>query len=101
MGQKNMKEITVHMSFYDLEGPVEEAINYLRGMTDGIEQPELRVDYGSDLYLTGYRPMTDKEIERAERRRQLAKEAAVKKKAAALEKDRREYERLKKKFEKE
>lgn len=87
----------------DLTGSVEAVIAELSSAAEGIVEPEVADIswYGGrpEYAVVGWRPMTDKEREKADKASARAKEAAARKREAKKEAERREYERLKKKYE--
>lgn len=100
---KDHKRFTESLSYDYFEGAFPEhleiCIEALKGRVEELQLKEARVtaDYGTvdydyynappDYSLEGWRPMTDKEIERAKIRSQKAKEAAAKKRANQKAKD--------------
>ena len=107
--KKLVRDVYVIGSAYVLAGPVDDAIATLTDKRDtllsnGASDIQFGCDSGYDyteLLLIYMRPETDVEFNR--RKKQAARSAAkrVKTKAASLERERAEYERLKRKFEME
>jgi hypothetical protein len=88
----------------DLEGDLEEVIKELRIAATGLVNPSIEVEYFgndgySEHYIIGWRPMNEKELADAERRRQIEKDSKKRAKEKKEAEELAEYERLKKKFE--
>lgn len=62
-----------------LEGPVEDAVVYIRNQAEGLIDPEIVVeryyDNGDELRIEGWRPMTEKELATAKKKRLKDREA--------------------------
>ena len=102
---KDHKERSEHLDLFELEGPVEEAVEYLSKLAFGKVEPRLVVDWGYDdaaLYLKYFVPLSDKEKRAAREKnakaRKAKKERDERDKAAAEAADLAAYERLKKKY---
>ena len=108
---KDHKKIVV-TSTVDWEGTIEEleeTIDYIKTRAAELlvvpETIQIDVDYdyydSKEYVATGWRPMTTKELETAKRQRKALLEKNRKVAAAKLAKERKEFERLSKKFGKE
>lgn len=96
-GHKLVEKSTDVYDFVNM--PLEKAIKNLKEMAKGMIDPELEErGWDNDLYMTGFRPMTEKELEQSKKRRDSAKAAAQARKEKLAAKERREYERLAKKY---
>ena len=107
MAQKQEKKIQID-SNVELEGDLNKTIENLTNMSKtypGYHRFELEQDYDDYDYgynvivLWGYRWETDKELASRLEKAKKRKERDAQKKAQKLDKEREEYERLKKKFE--
>lgn len=90
----------VHSGIYE---SVESWIDALQQASEGLINAIVDIDFGydgpDDLYVVGWRPMTDKELAAAEKKRQKAKERRAKAAQTKIENEKKELARLKKKYE--
>lgn len=95
---KDHIEVTKYVG--ELFGPIEEEFARIRELAEGLEGTWFVTDGWDDreILLKGWRPMTDLEKDRAEKRRVAAKAAAQAKKRKAEEQERATYEKLKAKY---
>ena len=101
--EKDQRAVVVPLSITDLEGPLDGLESRIRANALGSNQVcnDAEITSGwsyNDWELRGWRPATEKEMEKARRASAKAKEAALRKKEKAKAAERAEYERLRKKF---
>ena len=87
---ENFKKDYVCLSPYDYDGmTVVEAFNSVMESTSHLREGKIITSYG-ELYISGFVPMTDKEIEAAARRKEASRKSAetrrIKREAAEREK---------------
>lgn len=98
--RKNHKKVSNWISLSELNGPINEVFAYITKNSEGLIDPEIEVGWRDDeIYIVGWVPMTEKEIEKAAKVRERARKSAAKNKLDKEAAERREYERLQKKFE--
>lgn len=100
---KNAKEVKIPLSSYDFEGPLEGIEERLRSFIGDKEcnDPILEADgwEPTDFHIKGWRQPTPAEIERSKKASVRKKEQDAKRKQQREDEARREYERLKVRFE--
>ena len=105
--KKKMIQVTVTEDIgWSLEGPLNEAINYLQtfpSVCSNFSNFRIITDWDYDdrkiLGIVAERLETDKELKKREQSKLRAKKAAKEMKEKKAIKERKEYERLKKKYE--
>jgi len=81
---------------YD-EVPINDFLTEVKEVGNGMIDAQIYFDYDC-IVLKGYRPMTERELETARRRRERQKEIARKQQELLEAKERKELERLKEKY---
>ena len=84
-----------------LLGSVEDAIYELQNASEGLKDATLESYWDEQLYVTGWRPMTDAELEKQKKRRAAARKAAAVRKEKQREADEKQLAKLAKKLGKE
>jgi len=89
--------VKVSKYVYGFDTP-EELIKELDKATEGLSYPTIEIWEGN-IEITGWRKMTEKEFERAKKKRKKDRERKLQKKAEDLKCRREEYLKLKAEFE--
>lgn len=77
---------------------VGEYIASVQKASSGLVDATVEQHWDYEIYVEGWRPMTEKELERAEKRRQKAREAAAKRRQTAEQKERALLAKLQAKY---
>jgi len=100
---KDHKLVECRVSPEELTGPVtDESPDVFKLSVGGVPLSNAEVQWlfwDHEFLVSGWRPMTEKELAARDRKRESAKRAAAKRKLEWEERERAEYERLKRKFE--
>jgi len=93
-------EVRINVNEY-LYGPLNDVITCLKEISKEIIEPQL-IDEGSynyvDYIIVGYRPMNEQELEKAKRKRKLARETKKRQKEEIEQKEKEELKKLLKKY---
>lgn len=97
---KYHKQVTKFVTPEDINYPDLLDISPFKEMSEGLIEPSIEWMYWDKQFmLTGWRPMTEKERATTDRNAERSRIAREAKKMKAEERERAEYERLRKKFE--
>jgi len=98
--KQNQREVKVDIDIWDIAGPVKGLEDRIIARLEGkvCNDPVIESAWDDQLYVTGWRPATEKEIERSKKASERAKAAAAKRREQQMERELKEYERLRKKL---
>lgn len=96
-----MKDHVREERWIDISGTVDGFIEHIRANAEGLVEPIIeQVGWSDDCFaVVGWRPMNERELEQAKKRRKQEREAKKRQKEAQEAAQREQYERLKAKFE--